>query len=109
MTVDKILEDYIEREREDDPTVRLVRSHSSPTIEMQAEALTMCKEILKSVPEPVDSTERLLWKTTIDAIKRCRKEIVTNDVDAKWKPAPIPSRSRQHSRTITKTGFKVKG
>lgn len=107
MSVDNLLETYLIETESDEPTVRLVKSHSSPTIEMQAEALTMCREILTSVPEPVDSTEKLLWRQAIEALQSCKKEIVANDVDAEWKPAPAPSRSRQQSRTITKNGFKV--
>jgi len=99
--VDKHLEEYM---NEDEPTVRLVKSHSSPTIEMQAEALTMCMEILSSVPEPVDPTEKVLWKTAQRALNSAKTEITVNDVDAEWKPAPRASRSSQQN---LKAGFSI--
>jgi len=106
MTVNDLLETYLIETEQDDPTVRLVKSHSSPTIEMQAEAAQMCIDILDSVPEPVEETERLLWKQAQQALGALKKEIVTNDVDATWKAAPMPSRSAQQSRKVTNKGFR---
>ena len=106
--VDNRLQDYLDETRDDEPTVRLVKTHSSPTIEMQAEVAQMCLDIMESVPEPVESTEKFLWKQAQQALGALKKEIVTNDVDATWKPAPMPSRSAQQSRKVTNKGFRIK-
>lgn len=103
--VDKHLEDYLDR---DEPTVRVVRSHSSPTIEMQAEALTMCIDILNSVPEPIDATEKVLWKSAQQALRSAKTEITLNDVDSEWQPAPAPSRSSQRVKAAGFTYHELK-
>lgn len=105
MSIDKDLEDYLD---EPEPTVRVVRSHSSPTIEMQAEALAMCIGILGSVPEPVDATEKLLWKSAQQALKSCKTEITLNDVDSEWTAAPPPSRSSQRMKAVDFTYDELK-
>ena len=109
MSVDKILGDYLNSSRDDEPTVRFVRSHSSPTIEMRAEALAMCLEILSSVPEPNDSTEKVLWKQAQQALKTCKTERALNDLEIEpWQSAPMPSPSGQNSRKLTNKGFRIR-
>jgi hypothetical protein len=106
--VNNRLRDYLDETRDDEPTVRFVKTHSSPTIEMQAEVSQMCLDILDSVPEPIDSTEKVLWKQAQQSLRALKKEIVTNDVDATWTPAPRPSRSAQQSRKVTHKGFRIR-
>lgn len=104
MERDTILKEYLDDFEEDD-TRRFVKKHSSPTIEMRIESLTMCLEILQSVPEPIDSTEKLLWRQSLAALGSCKTEISRNDVDSEWEAIPMASsRSSQHMRKVRK-GF----
>lgn len=103
MIVDKILKTYLEQD--DKSTRRFIKSYSSPTIEMRAEACTMCLEVLHNVPEPVDSVERLKWRNAIIALREVYNEISRNDHDAKWKPVTMPSRSSQQMKRVKQPGF----
>lgn len=88
-TLDNKLQDYIDDVRDDEPTQRVVKSYSSPTIEMQAEAAKMALDILENVPEPVEYTARLLWKEAKKALINVYTEVHFNDPE--WVSAPPPT------------------
>ena len=100
----KTLENYLldRDERGDEPTGRFVRSYSSPELEMQAEALKMCLDILDGVPEPDDSTALIKWRMVRNELRGAYAEINMCDKEEKlaqeWKPAPAPRRSKTTDR-----------
>lgn len=102
MSVDTLLDDYLEEEREAEPTQRFVKSYSSPTIEMQAEATQMCLDILTNVPEPMEPTAKLLWRKSMEELISLKAEISLNDTE--WKAAPRPP-SRSSQQNIKSAGF----
>lgn len=89
--VDARLREYIDDVRDDEPTQKVVKTYSSPTIEMQAEAAKMALDILSNVPEPAEPTARLLWKEAKRSLVRVFTEVHFND-PVKWVPAPKPTR-----------------
>lgn len=91
-TLDNRLQEYIEDERDDEPTVKFVKSYSSPTIETQAEAAKMCLDILNNVPEPAEPEARKLWKEAKNALVRVYTEVSLNDTE--WQSAPPPAGAR---------------
>lgn len=96
MTVERILEEYLLEEREDEPTVKFVRSYSSPTIEMQAEALKMCLDIIQNVPEPPEPTAKLTWRQAKQTLMSAYTEVNLCDKDEpRWIPAPQPRKRKE--------------
>jgi len=89
-----MIEEYLldTDERGDEPTGRFVRSYSSPELEMQAEALKMCLDILDGVPEPGESTALIKWRMVRTELRSAYAEINVcdkeNEAKQRWESAP---------------------
>lgn len=68
---------------EEDITVRFTRSHSHPELQIRAEALNMCIQIMDSVSLPHSPAERSLWLKAMACLLDVLRETQMNDHAAK--------------------------